>query len=294
MYLKRLFLALNLMIVAVTHPVVSAGSISLSAGGNIVLDDIEQAAKSIEIRGKAVFGHGVLDSKKITIFCDEFFFGGIIHCDEECKIYVKKDFDHTIFTKEGSGDFTVIVNPFTAEKYTASALLNKADTLFFKDIAALTEESIHAYAAYLRHQAFMNGIDEQVIIGGIHEKIKLMSTDTPVKAVSEKTGFSSELGKTLIITGLGLGGLSAAALMFSNNTREAETELVFGLGSISCLVFLEGVNRFLKSYKKMSPVSQKIEHQLSPELREKLTWLQQVIDSIFAEPYVSPVKVIKL
>ncbi len=296
--------------------------VTLRAGRNITLDDTTVGQERIELScGRVFSGTGILDSKEILISCNEFDFAGIIRCDGECNIYVKKDFDHDMFAKEGTGTFTVIVNPHNAEKHTLKTLSLKIDEILFKDPMALTQEAICVYLNDARYHALMNGIDESAIKNDICKKIKQLDKSelTGQSAPSAKTAPSVKIpgyGTLLRNCLLPILGTSAGA-GFALFGKNVEVDKPFGyiLGTISLVWLCKNIYQFSESKKALLTQQEKLakeaeayleahreelaaqEKKMAEQLAartEKLAWIQEIVDNVFAEPYESEIKVFKL
>jgi hypothetical protein len=283
MYLKRISLTIGLIMMSVTHHSVFA---RIVAGGAVTLNG-RLSAWNEEISAKILQGDGYLDVKNITISCDEFHFTGTIRCDGECKIYVKKDFDHNIFKKEGTGSFTIFISPYKLENHTESTLLNKVEALFFEAPLSLTEESISRHLIDIRHQAYVNGLDENVIVQDIQQKIELFGSGIPVQLKKEAN--KTKANDVFRDCGLGLAGLAFATILFNKFDKnepgiyidEVRFHIGFlGIGSLG--VIFMALKKFLTPEKLVTIPS------------EKLLLIQAILDQVFAQPYVSDVKVIKL
>lgn len=83
---------------------------------NIKCDDSNfsgsiSASNECVMEVKTLGENGTISGDSVTIACDEFKFNGTIFCNGKCTIYAKKAFDESMFKREGTGNFTVIISP---------------------------------------------------------------------------------------------------------------------------------------------------------------------------------------
>jgi|GEM_PF-7091621 hypothetical protein len=262
----------------------------------MIINDTMTAKIEMDIRAKTLFGCGVLKSDKITISCEEFCFEGTIRCDGECKIYVKKDFDPAIFTKEGVGNFIVIVNPYNNEKHTLATLSHKIDRTLFSNPEGLTEDIVRKHLNDIRQQAFANGIDERTIKREIQKKMKQWSDGSLAQSIVTVSAnpYRGYLFRDCIYSGM---GAWIAASLACVSKSDSETKFAYGLGAVSFLWLCKGAYQFSESNKIFNAQKAKLIAAAQVRLQmslENLTWMQEVVEAVFAEPYVSAAKIIKL
>lgn len=102
------------------------------------------------IRAKKISGPGLISADFITIKCADFDFTGTINCNKKCTIYCKNPFDANMFTKRGTGSFSIMIvnNDLTnfedrniPENATLFRIIEESDAPRKMIIAEDTEES---------------------------------------------------------------------------------------------------------------------------------------------------------
>ncbi len=77
----------------------------------LINGELFASERIIIISGDSFDGKGLLDAPEIEIVASEFNFKGTINCSKLCTITVKNSFDQNMFTRLGSGKFTINVDP---------------------------------------------------------------------------------------------------------------------------------------------------------------------------------------
>ncbi len=127
---------------------------------------------TVSLKLDSLLGSGTIKAPFIRIACDTFNFTGTIECDNECTIYVKKPFDYEMFTKEGAGNFTVIVSPYGIEEHTEASLLSKIRRALSNNLLSVTDEDIERIGKEIRHHADFNKLDQQSVVTYIQQGLK--------------------------------------------------------------------------------------------------------------------------
>jgi ankyrin repeat protein len=79
---------------------------------SITANGILAASEEIKLQCTEIFaGTGTLRSPHITIVAKKFEFTGTLCCNNSCHITVQEDFDETIFQRNGTGKFTITIDP---------------------------------------------------------------------------------------------------------------------------------------------------------------------------------------
>jgi hypothetical protein len=67
------------------------------------------ALKDVVVEANTFEGSGYIEAPTVIIRTKKFAFIGIIHCHNDCIIYVEEPFDEEMFTRKGEGKFTIVV-----------------------------------------------------------------------------------------------------------------------------------------------------------------------------------------
>ncbi len=250
---------------------------------------------SVTLNVKSLSGSGTISAPTITISCDEFDFTGTISCDGSCRIYTKKAFNPSIFTKEGKGSFTIVISSSAVERHSSSTLLAKACGLMLKNPVSLTDELIDKNISEIRRDAYLNSIDEQDFRASFQKELQKQIAYHAERLDQERDVI--ELHKGLKIAGVGFGGVLLAGLGYTYRVKTADfvrtympsfdndvvTVVSGGLGVLSLIPLGLSVEKFRKG---LNP-----RHK---ENYERLLVLQAKIAQAFTQAYVSQDQVIKL
>lgn len=101
-------------LLASVHNIVASiqSNVITQHGKNIHIDDEFIASTSIELKAKSsIIGKGLIAAPHITINAKKFEFIGTIDCSDTCHITIQEPFDETMFTRKGSGSFTITIDP---------------------------------------------------------------------------------------------------------------------------------------------------------------------------------------
>jgi hypothetical protein len=280
-------------------------------------------APRISIKAKVLKGHGFFNSDNIIIICDEFMFAGTMHCNGICTIRVKKDFDYSMFKKEGTGTFRIIVSEREIALYDKQTLLNKVDSLILKN-SLITEEQIKKHLVWLHQQIFDSQLNGQEIVQAIQDKVEqmlksdndLVNENAPVsngqKVIvdvgPEKLTSNSEFKINDVQIFGGAAILSLLATIFCGIKFHDKTVSV-AFGTTALVFFILFAQEFKKQRKKvLKPFKNQIkiasnEIKVSSERPikttpkmppEKLLLIQNKLIEIFAESYMTTDVVITL
>ncbi len=84
----------------------------ISADDFVTIDGKAIGSEKLIISGSGILnGRGLLEAPEIEIVVSAFNFKGTINCSKLCTITVKNSFDQNMFTRLGSGKFTINVDP---------------------------------------------------------------------------------------------------------------------------------------------------------------------------------------
>ena len=227
-------------------------------------------------------GNGYLKGPKITIQCGAFDFTGTIECDGVCKIFSKKPFRLTQFTKSGKGDFFAIVSPFRFKEHTQSSLVSHISDKLYNKCLKLTQADIDKQIQRVPALAAMNFFDGQEALKNVRNELQDKVTyhfervDHTFDSNKLQTGFGS--------VGAGSVGLGITFVLYKQweNLRKRLSEenaaiLIGCLGIVSVLsigfggvVAVEGlIPKHEEKYKKLQLIVNKIDQLLARPLGQQ-------------------------
>lgn len=123
------------------------------------------------IAAKNFKSSGSIEGKKVIIICHEFNFDGSILADE-CMIYSKKAFDHTTFTRNPQGKYTIIITPYIFTLHTYESLLAAALSTFVDGYLNMPDRRIKQELNKIRIYAYANQLDGRMILAELKNKIE--------------------------------------------------------------------------------------------------------------------------
>ncbi|MBA3954617.1 hypothetical protein H0X48_04850 [Candidatus Dependentiae bacterium] len=233
-------------------------------------------------------GNGTISSDKITIQCDSFDFNGTIKCNGECKIYAKKPFKHTQFRKEGTGNFYVIITPYTFKEYTTQSLISDFSGKLYNQCLTLKEPAIDENLRHASALAVLNALDVQKVLEGIKHEIANKHR-YHLDRLDQKHDMT-DIYCGLASAGIGIAGL-AGTYMLNKHIKKLQNHMSYD--SAIALIITSGV----LSVFPIALSGQLLLEGLKPQHKEKheqLLIITQRIDKALATPFIQNVQVSKL
>lgn len=151
---------------------ISSYDCNISSGKEFIMSGTIKGINSVTLRASSIIGNGIIESPNITIICNEFKFSGLISCDKQCTIYVKKNFDINMFKREGEGTFKIIISPYNVEHFSPSDLSAAYYNYFCSKSLYLKQNAIDNAIKDIRRHAAFNFIDDKAVLRDIKEKLE--------------------------------------------------------------------------------------------------------------------------
>lgn len=127
--------------------------------------------KDVYIETKNLSGKTYIRGRNVYITCKKFKFTGTIDCDGECIIQCQKPFNPIMFTRQGTGKFTLMICPDGFEQFNTDELKNSAPKYILDDYSNKKENIITKQIQDIRYYCSTNFIDEKVVFQEVFNEL---------------------------------------------------------------------------------------------------------------------------
>lgn len=230
------------------------------------------------IKAKIFEANGTIEGNKVTIICDEFKFSGTIAA-QECIIYTKNKFDHTLFKRNTNGKYTIHITKKGFEPSTHKNRISNAFQNLKTNFLHLADENIEDEIQKVISYANLNNIYDIVLLTSFMQEAEEMAIYNRERQ-NKNRGSDSDLYAAIACGSLGAIGITGAiaAILYPNLiTRKFNLKNKEGLvkyasiaaGCSVCSLLLSYLNlsewlnpRYKEKYEKLSLIASQLNHAL--------------------------------